>query len=113
VSQQEHDINDQPIAEVSELPQNVEESSASLNASLLSDDQRAKRRNQMASAAATKPKISMPKKIDAAPARKTSKRLEETSKNKSTTGVAFDNRFIITGSMDGILRIWDCLFDER
>lgn len=32
------------------------------------------------------------------------------NKNKSTTGVAFDNRFIISGSMDGILRIWDCVF---
>ncbi|KAJ3377945.1 hypothetical protein HDU92_007797 [Lobulomyces angularis] len=28
---------------------------------------------------------------------------------KSITGVAFDDRYIITSSMDGILRIWDCI----
>lgn len=38
---------------------------------------------------------------------------DETLKNKSATGVAFDNRFIISGAMDGVLRIWDCLFEDK
>jgi len=33
----------------------------------------------------------------------------EETKNKSSTSVAFDDRYIISGSMDGYLRIWDCV----
>lgn len=32
----------------------------------------------------------------------------DVSVGKSITGVTFDDRYVVAGSMDGILRIWDC-----
>lgn len=91
------------------------ESISSLATSLTSDKSD-KKSGRVGSASGSRPKSGkssvVEKPIEVVPIKK-SKKMEDSAKNKSSTGVAFDNRYIITGSMDGVLRIWDCLFDER
>jgi hypothetical protein len=122
VAMQEHD-EQTPVAST-EINRVTDDSTASLTAAL-SDDPRKNKKNQpgisrVASAIPSRPTTASNLKrgevvIPEPPPMmiKRDKKMEDSAKNKSSTGVAFDNRFIITGSMDGILRIWDCLFDER